>query len=113
MFVELHAEILEDKTEKYSMTLSFGKDDSLFFPYTNGEYNIAIIPHKMDSRFDQLLVKEQYELIKQALGDIDGKLTLYIQLRPQKAYMDAPLQIGGIEQWVTRLKDPAQRARAA
>lgn len=100
--VELHAVQLEDekKTVKYSMTLSFGKDDALFFPYSLGDYHIAVLPKKMDSRFDQNLEPSQYDLIKSIQDGEKGLAQLYIQLKPSKAYMDAPVSIGGKEQWV-------------
>lgn len=97
--VQLHRTMREDKSIQHSMTLSFGKDDSLFFPYSLGDYHIAVIPKKMDSSFDQNLVPSQYELIKTALGRENGPATLYIQLKPSKAYLDEPYVIGGEEQW--------------
>lgn len=99
--VDLHAKQQDDKdkTVLYSMTLSFGKDDSLFFPYRMGDYHIAIIPKKMDSSFEQNLAPSQYELIKTSLGDVNGPAALYIQLKPSKAYLDEPYKIGGEDQW--------------
>ncbi len=99
-FVTLHTAVHEDKTVTHSMTISFGKDDSLFFPFTYGDYNIAIVPQKMDSSFEQNLADNQYELFKNELGkDQTGPVALFIQLRPTKAYLDEPLTMGGLDQW--------------
>lgn len=97
--VELHHEMVDEKTEKFTMTLSFGKDDALFFPYKFGDYNIAIVPRKMDSSFEQNLTRQQYALIQESLGGKDGYAKLFIQIKPQKSYIDEPVKMGGLDQW--------------
>lgn len=99
VMVELHREILEDKSIHHSMTIFFGKDDSLFFPYAVGDYHIAVVPKKMDSSFKQNIEQNQYALIENALGSTRGTVPLYIQLKPAKAYLDEPLMMSGEEQW--------------
>lgn len=90
----------DEDTVTHGMTISFGKDDALFFPYEHGTYKIAVLPQKMGARFDQNLAPQQYDLIRQTFGDKDnGRAPLYVQLKPVKAYLDQPYRIGGTEQW--------------
>lgn len=99
--VTLHHEIIDEDTEKHSMTLFFGKDDALFFPYQLGDYNIAILPQKMDARFDRDIAPSQYALIKSSFNEqTSGTAFIYIQLKPFKSYMDEPVKMGGLDQWV-------------
>lgn len=98
--ITLYAVQEDEETINRGMTISFGKDDTLFFPYEHGDYKIAVLPQKMGSRFDQTLAPQQYELIKQTFNGRDnGRLPLYIQLKAVKSYLDQPFRIGGLEQW--------------
>lgn len=98
--IDLHHEWIDKETEHHSMTVFFGKDDALFFPYKLGDYNIAVVPTKMDARFTRDIAASQYNLIKSTFGDnTKGNAIMYIQMKPSKAYMDEPINMGGLDQW--------------
>jgi hypothetical protein len=98
--IELHHEWLDKETERHSMSVFFGKDDALFFPYKLGDYNIAVVPTKMDARFTRDIAPSQYSLIKTSFGETNqGNAIIYIQLKPEKAYLDEPIKMGGLDQW--------------
>lgn len=98
--INLHHEWIDKETEKHSMSVFFGKDDALFFPYKMGDYNLAIVPRKMDARFTRDIAPSQYSLMKGVFNDADeGNAVMYIQFKPHKAYLDAPVNMGGLDQW--------------
>jgi len=91
----------KDNTPLYSMTLSFGRDDTPFFPYKYQDYDIAVIPQKLTDLLHQNLSELQFNALKAAFDQqMQGTVDLYVELKPVKAYLDRPYDIEGTQQWV-------------
>jgi hypothetical protein len=100
VLLEVKATADKDGNQFYWMYISFGKDDAVYFPYKFQEYKIAVIPQMIETMMIQPLQKEQYEMIVQEFeGKATGNGTMYMQLKPVKAYIHQPYKIDNEDQW--------------
>ena len=82
------------------MYISFGRDDAVYFPYEYQEYKIAVIPQMIETLMIQPLQKQQYQMILQDMENKrTGDATIFLQLKPVKAYVHQPYKIDNQDQW--------------
>lgn len=100
VFLEVKATTDKDGNELYWMYISFGKEEATYFPYKFQEYKIAVIPQMIETLMIQPLQKEQYLMILQEFDNQSaGNGTMYMQLKPVKAYIHQPYKIDNQDQW--------------
>ena len=97
--LELKTVMDEKNNEHYMMMFDFDRDDAIYFPYSYQDYRIAVIPQLIEKMLVQTLDKNQYEIIRQRIGN-GGKAALLFQLKPVKAYIQQPYIIDNTEQWM-------------
>lgn len=98
--IDLKTTADEDGNQFYWMYINFGKDSSVYFPFTYLEYKIAVIPQMIETMTIQKLQKEQFLLMQQEFdGKVRGQGSLSLQLKPVKAYIHQPYNIDGQDQW--------------
>lgn len=84
----------------YWMYISFGREDAVYFPYEYQDYKIAVIPQMIETLMIQPLQKEQYLMMMQEMENKrTGDASIYLQLKPVKAYIHQPYKIDNRDQW--------------